>query len=303
MPHTPVVLNFWKWTLSLMGVGLLASSWVTVVKPYEMKRLQRESARTAERLFLDFSTHSEEDLALIERLFLRIERDNYQAEAPMIDDLNLHFQKVHGLEAFVLPPKGAEGSLVLFNPYVDYAAEKAVKKRCDQALAEYPERLEEYQDMTIIPVGKTLCVYDPLLHMLAILNLSTTLSEHLEAEMLKGYFLALLESELPEIVSPNWDISQVSSSFFNFLGTEWKLHVYPSKAYMESSLKRMFLMFCLFSMGGLGSIAWWMLRRRDKSLEVDPTYVAHLKQLALYDGVTNLPNRRYCLDHLGPVIN
>ncbi|MCH9756493.1 MAG: GGDEF domain-containing protein [Gammaproteobacteria bacterium] len=302
MSYAKMAFNPWKWMLSLLSLSLLFLSWKMVVKPYEIKRLKVESTKTANKLIDLFSSRSLENLALIEQLFLNIERDHYEPYSNFIDDLNAHFKRIRELEAFILPSVEMGSPLVLFNPYVIYPEAQVAKEACDQALVKHPDRLKAYHSMTLIPIEGSLCIYDPKLHMFAVLNLKTTLDEHLKKERMKGYFLALLEDQLPELASPNWNLSWIHSSFFSFLGTQWKIHVYPSSAYIEARIKRVFLIFCMIMIGFLSLLTWWLLRRRESSSVLDPDYVAHLKQLALFDGVTNLPNRRYCLDQLNIVL-
>jgi diguanylate cyclase (GGDEF)-like protein len=204
-----------------------------------------------------------------------------------------------------LPSTGSDGSFVLFNPYVTHSDNLVVKEQCDSMLKEHPEWVQTYGKLTVIPVDQSLCVYGPRRHMLAILNLSITLDEQLRLEMMNGYFLALLDANIEPshpLVSA-WAPPWVHRKVFDFLGTHWAINIYPSKAYVEASIKRVFLVFCLTFVGGLGLFGWWFLRRRVRASGPDSHYVEHLKQLALFDGVTNLPNRRHCVDYLGRTLN
>ena len=176
------------------------------------------------------------------------------------------------------------------------------KEACAEALVQYPERLKTYEKLTFLPLDDVLCVYSPMLHTFAVLNLKTTLDEALQQERRRGYFLALLENQLPDFIADNWHFSKVHSRFFSFLGTEWKIHVYPSGAYLEASIRRIFSMFSIAALGCLGLLGWWFLRRRAASNAFDADYITHLKQMALFDGVTNLPNRRHCMSHLDTVL-
>jgi hypothetical protein len=85
MSYLSVVWNSWRWVSVLMGLMVLFFSWNMVVKPHEMKRLQREAAQTAERLSLDFYTQSEDDLASIETVFSRMGREYYEPHEAFID--------------------------------------------------------------------------------------------------------------------------------------------------------------------------------------------------------------------------
>jgi diguanylate cyclase (GGDEF)-like protein len=196
-----------------------------------------------------------------------------------------------------------KSALVLFNPYILNAQQLSQKEACSRALIENSTHVSAYKKMTLIPLDNALCIYDPQLRMFAILNLKTTLDAHLKQERMKGYFLALLEGQLPEIIPSQWPFSWVHTRLFSFLGTDWMIHVYPSKAYLESSFRRAFLLFCmLLLLVGVVFFGGWFLKRRTSETILDPNYVTHLKQLALFDGVTNLPNRRHCLDHLNIVL-
>ncbi len=305
MSYRSVVWNPWRWLFSLMGLLALFFSWNLVVKPHEMKRLQREAAQTAERLLLDFYEQSENDLASIATVFSHMGRGHYEPEPQFMQNLYTHFKQVHGFETFVLPSPDTEGSFVLFNPYVTHTDNAIVKDRCDRMLEEHPEWVKSYGKLTILPIEQSLCVYGPEGHMLAILNLNTTIDAQLKQEMMNGYFLALLDVDVTALDDglPSWAPPWVYRQPFDFLGTHWALSIYPSKAYIEASMKRVFLVFCLMFLGGVGLFGWWFLGRRVRAQRVDVHYMKHLKQLALYDGVTNLPNRRYCLDYLGRVLN
>ncbi len=304
MSYPSIASNVWKWGFLLLSPLLFFLGWKLVIKPYEIKRLQQEAVRTADRLVNGFSARSLEDLVSIEALFANAEQKQYSVYDAFIDDLNLQFQKIHGLESFILPPAG-EGSsaLVLFNPYTLHNQGRMAKEACDEALVTHANQVKIYRKMTLIPMNGMLCVYSPRLHMFAVLNLKTTLNEHLKKEQMKGYFLALMEGQLSEFTPYAWDFSWIYSKQFSFLGTEWKIHVYPSGAYIKSSFRGGFRLFLMVAVGCLGLLFWWGITlRQKKSLVLDSNYVAHLKQLALFDGVTNLPNRRHCLDHLSTVL-
>ncbi|MDX2345843.1 MAG: GGDEF domain-containing protein [Legionella sp.] len=294
----------WKWPFLLLIAGLFFLVWIFLVKPYTVKRLQFQATQTANKLVDGFSSRSLEDLAAIEQLFLSIETKYkyHKTDAILIDDLNTYFNQMHGLESFILPPRDMDSALIFFNPYIQTAQKYNENKTCERALKSSLKPLKAYKTMTLIPIDGALCVYDPKLQMFAVLNLKTALSEHLKKERMRGYFLALLEDQLPALMPAYWQFSRVHSRFFSFLGTEWKIHVYPSGAYVESSFRRAFFIFCTMALSGLGLLGWWFLRRRVSNTALDPNYVAHLKQLALFDGVTNLPNRRHCLDHLNIVL-
>ncbi|MDF1646394.1 MAG: GGDEF domain-containing protein [Legionellaceae bacterium] len=302
MSYPSMAFNFWRWIFILLLPGVFFLGWKLVIKPHEVKRLQVEATQTANKIIDGFSSRSTENLAAIERLFLKLEDGDYQANAVFIDELNTYFQEMNGLESFILPPAGVDGSLVLFNPYLLSVEETIAKEACTQALIEYPERLRKYSHVHLISVGNALCVYDPKLHMFAVLNLKTTLDEQLKQERMKGYFLALLEEQLPQVIPASSHFSWIHTRFFSFLGTEWKIHIYPSSAYIEASFRRVFRTFCITV--GLGVLVFlgWFLRRRYLNTRVHSEYVAHLKKLALFDGVTDLPNRRHCLDHLNIVL-
>ncbi len=302
MSHPSTALSYWKWLLLLISPGLFFAAWITFVKPYEAKRLKVEATQTADRLISAFSTHSMENLDSIEQIFSHIERVPNEERSIFINNLNAYFERIHGLESFILPSAGTDdGALVLFNPYVMYPQALSAKEACTQALLQYPEQLTTYKNMSVLPLDNALCVYSPLLHTYAVLNLKTTLDEHLQQESMKGYFLALLEEQLPELIA-NSELAWVHSRIFSFLGTEWKIHVYPSGAYVEASMRRVFRVFGTSVLGCLGLLGWWSLRRRVNAHILDPHYIAHLKQLALFDGVTNLPNRRYLMEHLETVL-
>ncbi|MDF1677202.1 MAG: GGDEF domain-containing protein [Legionellaceae bacterium] len=304
MSYPSMAFNIWKWVFFLLSPLLFFFGWKLVVKPYEIKRLQQEAVLTANKLVDGFSARSLENLASIEALFTDAEKKQYKAYDVFIDDLNSQFQKIHGLESFILPPVGdGSSALVLFNPYTLDSQGRMAKETCDEALITHANQLKMYRKMTLIPMDGILCVYSPRLHMFAVLNLKTTLKEHLKKERMKGYFLALMEGQLPELIPSAWDFSWIHSKQFSFLGTEWKIHVYPSGAYIKSSFRGGFRLFLMAVAGCLGLFLWWgVVLRQKKSVALDPNYVAHLKQLALFDGVTNLPNRRHCLDHLNTVL-
>lgn len=295
--------NPWRMVFVVVGAGALVFSWNVVIKPHEMKRLQKEATQTAERLQQNFVAHSQHDLTSIETLFSRVKSQYYAGDSALVDDLNTYFKHIEGLEAFMVPPEGREGALVLFNPYIESSEPLLSQAQCEQVLKNNPDKVQAYGNVSVIPVGNTLCVYDPLFQMLAILNLKTTLHGHLEEEMMKGYFLALSEGRAVSLLPSAWENPWFHRQVFHVLGTHWAINVYPSRAYVEASTKRVFLTLFIILMSGLGLFGWWFLRHQEKPTASNDEYVAHLKQLALYDGVTNLPNRRYCLDYLKKMLN
>ncbi len=288
----------------LLAVGIFLFVWNLFVKPYEVKRLKRETTQTADKIADSFSSRSLEDLSTIEQLFTVIEQQYkpYKARTLLINELNAYFQQIQGLESFILPAIGTDSALVLFNPYATSRVAWIQKDACEKALNAHPKRLNTHKKMRLIPLDNALCVYDPEWQMFAVLNLRTTLDEHLKQERRKGYYLALLKDQVPELMPSEQHFAWMYSKLFSFLGTEWTIHVYPSGAYRESSFRRMFLIFCIISLGSIGLVGWWFLRREASSKALDPNYVTHLKQLALFDGVTNLPNRRHFLDQLNIVL-
>ena len=304
MFYSSMVLKSFKplsWACALMGFVALFLGWKIIIKPHEMKRLQRGAVQTAERLRTDISEQVITDLASLEQIYIYIEQEQHKTPSTLIDALNLHFKRMHALESMMIPSRGIKGSLILSNPYGTYSGEFVSKKQCDQRVAEYPERVNVYKNMRVYPLDNVLCVYDPVLHMFAVLNLKVILEDYLKKERLKGYFLALFEDASSEISAPYWKISRVHHELFDFFGTHWSIKTYPSKAHVEASMRRDFVVFFLSITGLLGLYFWWVWRR-TRPAPADADYVTHLKQLALYDGLTNLPNRRHCLDHLNVVI-
>ncbi|MCH9763181.1 MAG: hypothetical protein K0U24_02965 [Gammaproteobacteria bacterium] len=178
---------------------------------------------------------------------------------------------------FVLPRIGNDSPLVLFNPYITYSDENGIEDACSEALIKYPKRFKQYNKVSIMPIYGTICVYDPLLHAFTVLNLKTMLDEQLQKETMKGYFLALLEKQLPQLISPQWDFAWVHSRTFSLWGVDWDFHVYPSSAYFKASIKRVFLIFCLVTLGFLGGFVWVLLRARNAKAEINSDYMVHLK--------------------------
>jgi len=166
----------------------------------------------------------------------------------------------------------------------------------------HPELINTYQNMQVISVKGSLCVYDTRSNMLAIFNLKTILEEDLKHEIMKGYFLALSDKITPNLVSPDWSVPLIHREFFQLLGGEWDIHIYPSKAYVEARVKRLYIVFCT-TLGGLVSLFFfWFFKFRWQLVPINSRYVNQLKRLAKYDGLTELPNREYCLEHLNALI-
>jgi hypothetical protein len=145
MLYSSVFSNRWKWMFLGLTPGVFFICWKLFVKPHEIKRLQVEAVQTADRIVEDFSGRSFENLALVEALFLQLEHESYDSQSILIDDLNVHFKKIQGLELFVLPRIGDDSSLVLFNPYVMYSDENGIKDVCAEALIKYPKRFKQYK--------------------------------------------------------------------------------------------------------------------------------------------------------------
>jgi len=291
----------WVWVFALMGLTALFFGWQIIIKPQEIKHLQQGAVKTAERLRGDISGRVALDLTSIEKIFIHVEQEHKKTPSTFIDELNLYFKRMHALESIMLPSSGGGGSLVLFNPYGTRFGTFVSKKECDLRLAQHPERMTTYKNMTVVPLNNVLCVYDPALHMFAVLNLKVILEDYLKKERMKGYFLALLDEATSDITMPYWKTSRVHHEFFDFFGTQWAIKTYPSKAHVEASIRRDFIAFFLIASGFLGLYFWWTWRRKRPVL-ADANYVTHLKQLALFDGLTDLPNRRHFLDHLNIVI-
>jgi diguanylate cyclase (GGDEF)-like protein len=290
------------WIVALLGILVVLFCWRFMIKPHEIKRLQRETADTALQLRAMFSSQTEHNLVAIEKIFSSVEHEKHRVDSAVLDDLDVQFKRNHGLESMIFPSVGSKGSVVLFNPHVTQTAALTSKKQCDKLIREHPELMKTYKHMTVIPLDGSLCVYDSLFHMLAIFNLKTTLEEQLQHEIMKGYFLALSDRTTPELVSLDWNIPLVHRELFHFFGEPWRIKIYPSKAYVEASIKRVFIVFCLTVGGFLGLFVWWFLRYRWERIPLNSRYVNYLKRLALYDALTELPNRRHCLEHLNTIL-
>ncbi len=295
----------WKvrtWGIVLLGILIILLCWRFMIKPHEIKRLQRESVVTAQQLRETFLSQVEHHLMVGQKFLARFDRDDAQAYLDVIDDLNMQFKNNHGLESIVFPPVGSKNSMVLFNPYVTQIGALISKKQCDERMQAHPNLIKTYANMKVISLDGSLCVYDARSYILAILNLKTILAEHLQHEIMKGYFIALSDKITPELVSPDWKIPLMHHEFFQFLGTDWNINISPSKAYVEASVKRAYIVFCTTVGIFLGLFFFWFLKFRWKLIPLDSRYVNHLKQLAWYDGLTDLPNRRYCLEHLHTIL-
>lgn len=291
----------WKvkaWLAALLGMLIILLCWQFMVKPHEIKSLQRESAATARELRASFSSQVEHYVLRVKQFFSRVEPHDYHSYEKLVDDVHEQFKQYHGLEAVVFPSVGAKASVALFNPYIIRTGALTSKKQCDSFMQEHPELISTYQNMQVISVKGSLCVYDTGSNMLAIFNLKTILEEDLKHEMMKGYFLALSNKITPDLVSPDWSIPLVHREFFEFFGGEWDINIYPSKAYVEARVKRVYIIFCTV-LGALMSLFFfWFLKFRWQLIPLNSCYVNQLERLAKYDGLTELPNREYCLDHL-----
>ncbi|MDF1684592.1 MAG: GGDEF domain-containing protein [Legionellaceae bacterium] len=285
-----------------LGILVILLCWQFMIKPHEIKRLQRESVTTARQLRVTFSSNVEHHLLAVKKIFSQVTHQDYQAYSDVVDDVNLQFKNNHGLEAIVFPPVGSKGSVVLFNPHTTQTGALTSKSQCDKLMEKHPELIKNYQQMKIVSLGGSLCVYDMRSQMLAIFNLKTILDEDLKQEIMKGYFLALSDKITPEIVSPDWTIPLIHREFFQFLGADWDINIYPSKAYVEACVKRAYILFCTTLGGFVSLFLLWFLKFRWKLIPLNSGYVNRLKRLAQYDGLTELPNRRYCLEHLNTII-
>jgi diguanylate cyclase (GGDEF)-like protein len=295
----------WKaraWLVASLGALVILLSWHLMIKPYEMKRLQRASVATAQQLRVAFSSQVNQHLNAVKKTFSRMDHHDYRAYSDVVEDVNFQFEHNHGLEAMIFPAVGSKGSVALFNPHVTQTGVLTSQKQCDTLLQSHPELIRMYQDMQVIALDGSLCVYDTHSHMLAIFNLKTILDEDLKQEIMKGYFLALSDKITPEIVSPNWTFPLIHREFFQVLGAEWDINIYPSKAYVEACVKRAYIIFCTTLGGFVSLFCLWFLTFRWKLIPLNSRYVNQLKRLAQYDGLTELPNRRYCLDYLNTMI-
>ncbi|MDF1826873.1 MAG: GGDEF domain-containing protein [Legionellaceae bacterium] len=294
----------WKakaWFVGLLGMLLILLCWQLMIKPHELKRLQRESVATARELRASFSSQVEQHVLGVKQFFSRVDRDD-RSYANIVDDVNDQFKQNHGLEAMIFPPVGSRPSVALFNPHIIQTGAITSKQQCDSFMEAHPELISTYQNMQVISIKGSLCVYDTRSNMLAIFNLKTILDEDLKQEMMKGYFLALSDKITPDLVSPDWSIPLVHREFFQFFGGEWDINIYPSKAYVEARVKRVYIVFCT-TLGGLVSLFFfWFFKFRWQLVPLNSRYVNQLKRLAKYDGLTELPNREYCLEHLNALI-
>jgi|GEM_PF-3474373 len=295
MPYKELVVRYSKWVVACFGLAAIVTSWVFWLKPHELKRLQVETEEATHQFSFDFSSRSALSLDEIAALFHEVadaDSDTYVSES-----LTEAFQTIEGLQAFVLPKTKVKSEVVLYNPYVNYTSSAMSKKKCDKARATQPDTIIQFHDVLVVPVGGSLCVYNPSATMVAILDLKATLHAALEEETMKGYFSMLMEEALPELSLPIQLNKLLYQTPYKLLGTQWDIYVYPSQAYVESRMKRVFLKYCVALLGALLVLGWWLGKYKLKSaLSIDE--VEHLKQLALYDGVTNLPNRRHCLNHI-----
>lgn len=302
MPYMIKVIRYSKWVMLLFGFTMLFTSWLFVIKPYETKQLQAEALSAAERFIFDFSTDSTHSLDAISVVFSELEAASFSLQDDIITALDGAFKEIHGLESFVFSPKSNDGLIEIFNPYERYPGERAAKERCDIARAQGTELNQYYRNMSILPVDGVLCVYNQASNMLAILNIKATLHAALEAETTKGYFRMLMDDTFSEVALHN-RLSNADQMPLHLLGTDWNIYAYPSEAYTASRMKETFWTFCMVLLSGSGLFSWWFLRQKRKRNPQLSTYeVEHLKKLALYDTVTSLPNRRYCLDHLNTLI-
>ena len=82
--------------------------------------------------------------------------------------------------------------------------------------------------------------------------------------------------------------------------------MYPSAAYIELKLKNAYLisslLFCFFLLIFLSKGRLYK-KGFNQSEPIDALELGHLRKLALYDQVTNLPNREYFLEHLDATLS
>lgn len=299
MRYKELVVRYSKWVVACFSLAAIVTSWIFWLKPYELKRLQVETEEAAHQFTFDFSSRSALSLDEVAALFHEVAEAD--SEIFVSESLTEAFQTIEGLQAFVLPKTQAKSEVVLYNPYVNYTSSALSKKKCDKARAARPDTVIQFHNVSVVPVGGSLCVYNPSATMVAILDLKATLHAALEEETMKGYFSMLMEEALPELSLPIQLNKLLYQTPYKFLGTQWAIYVYPSQAYVESRMKRVFLKYCVALLGALLVLGWWLGKYKLKSaLSIDE--VEHLKQLALYDGVTNLPNRRHCLNHINASI-
>jgi len=291
----------WKartWIVALLGVLVVLLCWRFIVKPHEIKRLQRESVEKGRQLRLTFSSQIEHNLQAIQEIFFRVNDETAQEHSIIVNDIDVLFKNNPGLEFMMIPPMGLKKTVVLLNPYIPQTRTLQSKSQCDRRMREHPDLVKHYQQMLVIPMTDSLCVYDTRSHAIAIFNLNTIIKEHLQNEIMKGYFLALLDEATPQFVALDWNFFLAHQEFFHVFGEPWHIKIYPSKAYAEASLKHVFFIFCLTLGGFLGLFITWFIKYRWELIPLNSRYVNHLKRLALYDALTELPNRQHCLEYL-----
>lgn len=302
MLYSQMTLKTKMWVMASLGVLVILLCWRFMIEPHEIKRLQRETADTALKLRMTFLSKTERDLMAMQAIFSRFELDKTRDPSTMLDDLNEQFKNNHGLESITFSSVQSRGSIVLFNPYTIETRSLRSKHHCDKLIQEHPNRVKTYKKMTVIPLDGSLCVYDSSRYVLAIFNLKTTLEEYLQNEIMKGYFVALSDKKIPEWLVFNWKIPLVHQESFYFFGAPWSIKIYPSKAYVEVSVKRVFMIFCSAIVGFIFLFGGWFLKYRWEKIPTNARYVNHLKRLALYDTLTELPNRRHCLAYLNMIL-
>ena len=156
----------------------------------------------------------------------------------------------------------------------------------------------------ILPLVDHLCVYNSNRFVVSVLNLGMRVHQLLNEEIKIGYFLTLLDDRglNQKQQHPYGEVQKT----FVFFGTKWALKIYPSHAYIDLYLKEAYLIstivFCLFL---IALFIFGQLRNKGFKLThpVEFLEVRHLRQLALFDQMTNLPNREYCLEYLDTALS
>ncbi len=289
----------------LIGLMIFLASWqvIKIVEYHEVKKATEVESR---RLSTLISGRLMTDINDIRALYSKANHQNHTTYQAFVGYLNDYFRKMHSLESITFYYNNTtDKSTSFYNPYSFKGLNLVSKDDCDLMLKRQPEKSRTYRKMLVMPVLDHLCLYDEDHQIVSVINLRTTIRYFLNSEIKKGYFLTLIDSG-DQYKTETSHFALENTTRFSFLGTDWVFKVYPSAAYIELKLKNAYLfstlLFCLFLLIFLG-----MGRLYQKGFHqlgpVDAQELGYLRKLALYDQVTNLPNREYFLEHLDATLS
>tara|TARA_B100000508_G_scaffold132661_1_gene121804 strand:- start:1437 stop:2900 length:1464 start_codon:yes stop_codon:yes gene_type:complete len=248
---------FWPILAVIIGFFIFGSIW-RYLNQYESKQIDI-ALNDHSKLFAEKFTESlERDMEAIERLFIRINHQDYASEVSLNRDVNNYLKHMPFLYYIKIKDK----------VYLRHGFSKSrygeIQRACQQAFSAKNESTE-VNDVIYVGINNGLCVRSENDDNLAVLQLDSMLSSELDKKRQTILSVRLLSKGklLAQYDQSDGGLSGISvRQRTNFYGRIWQFDIIPSKEYIQSFstwLPIMFLVFG-FAISMLAGLVIFLLR-------------------------------------------